>query len=451
MLDTLIAGAQVVDPVAGALGVRNVGIEGGAIAYVGEGEPTSKNQVNAGGLTLVPGFVDIHAHEDPFDHARGVLWDSSRHYALMGTTTAVGGNCGIGNDVPSFLAWVREHGAPCNYGMLAPHGTLRELAGAGDRYGPAGAAQVEEIRRMVARAMEAGAFGVSFGLEYTPGATTREITDVARVASDYGGSLLAAHYRYDCEKAIEAIVELVDVGRETGLPFQVSHINSCAAFGNMAGALSALEAAREAGVDVMADCYPYDAFCTFIGSAALDPGCLERWGVGYDSLLLAGGPYAGTRCTPETFEHTRCAYPDSLVVAFVMRQDEVIKALRHPLVMVGSDGLMRDGMGHPRTSGTFPRVLGRFVRDGSLDFLDALRKMTIIPARRLGLENKGRVAEGADADLVLFDPGTVTDMATYENPGLPPAGIQMVMVRGEVVCLDGRFTGKTPGRAVTPA
>ena len=448
LLDALIVGVRAVDPVDGIIGLRNVGVEQGTIAYIGKGEPHHKSRVDGEGLTLVPGFVDIHSHEDPVDPALEVRWDSACHYALMGATTVIGGNCGTGRDVPSFLRRVDSHGAPCNQGMLVPHGSLREVAGAVDRYGPATPAQIGRIKRMVAEGMNAGAFGVSFGLEYTPGATTDEAIEVARAAADYGGSLLAAHYRYDCERAVEAVEELVNIGRETGLPFQVSHINSCAAFGNMAETLGVLESARASGVDVMADCYPYDAFCTFLGSAVFDPGCLERWGVGYDSLLLAGGPHAGTRATAETFEYTRRNHPDSLVVAFVMRHDEVIQALRHPLVMVGSDGLMRDGRGHPRTSGAFPRVIGRFVREGLLDFLDALRKMTVIPARRLGLEKKGRLVEGADADLVLFDPATMNDMATYESPGLPPAGIRMVMVLGEVVCLDGRLTGSMPGRAV---
>ncbi len=449
MFDTLITGARTVDPESGVLGLRNIGIEGGSIAYVGAGEPPSRDHIPADGLTLIPGFVDIHAHEDPFDPQAGAGWDSAYNYVRMGVTTAIGGNCGTGADVASFLGWVRKHGAPYNCGMFAPHGRLREAAGATDLYGSATRAQIDRMRGMVREAMDAGAIGVSFGLEYTPGATTEEIVEVGRVASEYPRSLLAAHYRYDCDRAVEAIQELVNVGRETGLPFQVSHINSCAAFGNMAGALDTLEKARAAGVDIMADCYPYEAFCTFIGSAVFDPGCLERWGVGYDSLLLAGGPYAGTRSTRDTFEETRRSYPDSLVVAFVMREDEVIRALRHPLVMVGSDGLMRNGRGHPRTSGAFPRVLGRFVRDGALGFLEALRKMTSIPTQRLGLAAKGRLVEGADADLLLIDPGTLADLATYAEPTLPPRGIRMVMVAGEVVCWDGKMTGKLPGRPVT--
>ncbi|MGE5543069.1 MAG: hypothetical protein ACM3WT_08530, partial [Bacillota bacterium] len=155
MLDTLITGVHVVDPETGPLGVRNVGIERGSIAYIGEPKPPSRELLVGDGLTLVPGFVDIHAHEDPVDPSAGVKWDSAYNYARMGVTTAIGGNCGIGEDVPSFLGWIGKHGAPLNYGMLAAHGRLREAAGVADVYGPASPAEIARMRDMVRRAMDA--------------------------------------------------------------------------------------------------------------------------------------------------------------------------------------------------------------------------------------------------------------------------------------------------------
>jgi len=327
------------------------------------------------------------------------------------------------------------------------YSAVREALGLTDHYAPAPAAALPRAREILGQALAAGAVGISLGLEYTPGAPTEELIAAAGVAADYPGAFLAAHYRNDAGRALEAIDEMLAIGAGTGLPMQVSHIGSCAAFGNMDAALERLEAARAAGQDVTADCYPYDAFCTFIGSPVFDPGCLENWQRDYDSLQVGSGPYAGRRCDEELFHYLRREAPETLIIAFVMDEEEVLAALRHPLVMVGSDALYRDRQGHPRGAGTFPRVLGPFVREKNfLSFTEALAKMTILPARRLGLKSKGRLQEGADADLVLLDPETLADRATFAQPTLAPAGIDLVLVGGEVVVSAGKLLPARPGR-----
>ncbi|HHW55494.1 MAG: amidohydrolase family protein [bacterium] len=451
-MDLLIKEVILVDPETGRWEEGNAGIEGGKIAYLGKGSPAARQVIDGGGKTLVPGFIDIHMHVEPLEEE--LARPQPEFFTLgcmarMGVTTAIGGNCGLGTPrVKDYLDLIDAWGAPVNFGLFVGYSAVREALDLTDHYAPAPADALPRARELLGQALADGAVGISLGLEYTPGAPTEELIAAAGVAADYPGAFLAAHYRYDASRALEAIEEMITIGAETGLPMQVSHIGSCAAFGNMAEALERLERAREAGQDVSADCYPYEAFCTFIGSPVFDPGCLENWGRDYDALQVGSGPYAGQRCDEKLFHHLRREAPDTLIIAFVMDQEEVLGALRHPLVMVASDALYRDRLGHPRGAGTFPRVLGPFVREEEnfLSFTEALAKMTILPARRLGLEEKGRLQEGADADLVLLDPAALQDRATFAQPTLAPEGIQLVLVGGELVVSAGKLLPARPGR-----
>ncbi|MFY9370489.1 MAG: amidohydrolase family protein [bacterium] len=450
-MDLLIKEVILVDPETGREEEGNAGIEGGKIAYLGKGAPAARRVIDGGGKTLVPGFIDIHMHAEPLEEE--LARPKPEFFTLgcmarMGVTTAIGGNCGLGTHrVKEYLDLIAARGAPVNYGTFVGYSAVREALGLTDNYAPAPAAVIPRACEILGQALAAGAVGISLGLEYTPGAPTDELIAAAGVAADYPGAFLAAHYRYDASRALEAVEEMIAIGTETGLPMQVSHIGSCAAFGDMGAVLARLQSARDAGKDVAADCYPYDAFCTFIGSPVFDPGCLENWQRDYDSFQVGSGPYAGRRCDEELFHYLRREAPDTLIIAFVMDEGEVLAALRHPLVMVGSDALFRDRLGHPRGAGTFPRVLGRFVREHKfLSFAEALAKMTLLPARRLGLDNKGRLQEGADADLVLLDPATLRDQATFARPTLAPEGIHLVLVGGEIVVSGGELLPARPGR-----
>ena len=196
------------------------------------------------------------------------------------------------------------------------------------------------------------------------------------------------------------------------------------------------------------DTYPYNAFSTRIGTAVFDDGCFEAWNKTYSDILLAGEPYANTRCTEEIFNDARTNYPDMLAIAFVMNEDEIREAITNGKGMIGSDGLITKGKGHPRAAGTFPRVLGKYVREEkALTMIDALRKMTLEPAERLGLVNKGRLAEGCDADITVFDPETIIDRADFSHIERPE-GIELVTIGGKIALKDGVITDESAGRFI---
>ncbi|MDI3481381.1 MAG: hypothetical protein PWQ97_1036 [Tepidanaerobacteraceae bacterium] len=305
------------------------------------------------------------------------------------------------------------------------------------------------MKILLKKALEDGCIGISFGLEYTPGASTEEMIVLGDVLHGYENRLMAAHYRYDADRGIEALQELIYVSSTMHIPMQLSHLGSCCAFGNMKEGLELIDNAKRQGIDVEADCYPYAAFSTTIGSPVFDPGCFERWKCGYGAILVTEEKYRGNYCDEYIFESLRKNYPVTLVIAFVMNQNEVMEAIQHPSIMVASDGYIHDGQGHPRVAGTFPKVLGRFVREEKvLSLVDALSKMTILPAKRLKLSRKGRIQEGCDADIVIFDPEQIIDRATFEKPLEPPLEIEWVIVNGEVALEKSRLVYKQNGKII---
>jgi N-acyl-D-amino-acid deacylase len=436
MLDLKIANGRIPDFVDGILKEADIGIAGGRIVDVGT-VPAAAHTIDAAGLVVSPGFIDIHMHEevlDPDGHSGdGNAYDIANRMLAMGVTTAVGGNCGLlRQNLETFWSYVDAHGAPVNYVMFAGHSSLRELCGAESRYKPATAAQVRAMAAEARRQVDAGAIGVSFGLEYSPGANLDEAIGVCDGLRDRE-VLLSAHYRSDCAAGIESIREMAEISRRSGQPMQVSHLVSCSAMGYMAESLDVIAAAIADGVDLQADSYPYAAFCTRIGTAVFDDGCFERWGKGPEAIQLLEEPYRGRKCDAALFAKVRAEYPEMLVAAFVMNEEEAIAAICSPAVMVASDGLYNKGMGHPRGAGTFPRVLGRYAREQQrLGLVDALRKMTLMPAQRLRLDSKGRIEPGCDADFTIFDPATIIDRSDYTNPTLPPAGIHAVIIGGKL-------------------
>jgi len=444
-MDTVITNGRVIDPASGFDGSANIGIERGKIARITRDNLVGARVIDAAGKAVAPGFIDIHMHEGENENT---ILDCM---ARMGVTTAIGGNCGYSAyPTGAYYTDLEAAGLPINYTGFVGYITLREAVGLTDRYAPAGADQRAAVAELIRAALAAGAIGLSFGHEYAPGVTGEEALAAAAVVAEYPGRLLSAHFRFDADRAVESVKELAELSLRSGVPMQLSHIGSCAGFPQiMADSLTALEAAQAAGVDIMADCYPYNAFSTAIGSAVFDEGCFERWGKTFSCIMVAEGEHVGQYCDAALFARLRAEAPATRVIGFVMHEAEIVRALQHPLVLVGSDGAFHNRQGHPRGAGAFPRVLGRLVREQpALTLTEALAKMTVLPAERLGLRQKGRIAVGADADLTLFDPEIIIDKADFDCPTAAPAGVGPVLVGGEVVAEAGELTGSKPGKVI---
>ena len=446
-MKTLIYGGHLIDPANGLDGQYNILLEQGKVSWVGKSIPKADETIDATGKTVTPGFIDIHMHEDP-------VVDGSIKQCIFpmmlrqGVTTAVGGNCG-GNvhDPIDYLNMVDRQGTAVNVALFAGHEYFRVAAGAEDIYGGSTEAQKQDMEKNIRTALECGCVGVSFGLRYVPGADKEEFFRAAACCQE-SKKPIASHVRDDADAIFDSIEELVDAGREFGIPMEISHIGSMAGFGQMVAVLNKVEQYHAEGLDVTLDCYPYFAFSTRLGTPTYDPGWLDRYHCGYDVLEFCDGKYRGQRATKDTFDEMRRDFPDCLTVCYVMKEEDIRLAFRHPSVMLGSDGITDNGRGHPRCAGTFPRFLSEFVKKGDISLYEAVKKMTIQPAKRLNLPQKGHLGIGADADVTIFDFETVTDRATFADPALPPVGIAYVLMGGQVVLKDGIILRDNAGKAV---
>lgn len=451
-MKTLIRNGMLIDPAAGVHARLNLLLEDGRVVAVTQDVPQADRVIDASGRIVCPGFLDIHMHEDPVLPDGTLYRDPEkaifRCMLRMGVTTAVAGNCGENKYHPAdYLDIVDRDGAAVNVAMLAGHGWFREQAGATDKYAPATEAQIDAMTDGIRESLARGCLGVSYGIRYIPGMDSEELRRTAESAQG-ANKIVAAHIRSDAEEVFDATREFLDACEPLHVPVEVSHIGSMAGFGQMERFLTLVDWYRANGMQVQCDCYPYDAFSTGIGETTYDPGWLERYSCGYDVVELAEGRYKGQRCTKETFEEMRRDHPEYMTICYVMQQEDVDLAFRHPGVLIGSDGTLSAGQGHPRAAGAFPRVLGRYVREGKLTMDDAIARMTALPARQLGLERKGTLRVGADADVVIFDPETILDRATFEDPLVSPVGIDYVLIGGKIALDHGTVTCADAGRAV---
>lgn len=447
--DLVIKNGRVIDPAENIDAQATIAINDAKITALDD-SAEGNLEIDASGKIVCPGFVDIHSHVD--NHLY-----SGQCYALQGITTTIGGNCGLSPQPPAaFFEQMRREGFPINQGQLVGHSfTLREETAITAMNQPATDKQIERMVELTEERLDQGALGISFGLEYAPGSSYREVLALCNLAANYGRPA-AIHIRHDSWEGIKAIREAADLARETGVSLQISHLVYMVGMGMMKEALQEIELALDEGLNIAVDSGLYSAFATFIGSAVFSPGCLEKWQCGYDSLYIATGPYAHQQCTAELFTRLRRDEPDTVIVAFAGKEAEVIEALCKPYVFVSTDGAVgspEPGCGHPQDSGTFPRFFRLMVREnGLLTFPDAIAKCTSRPARKMGLANKGTLRPGSDADLVVFDPETITDTSDYPGlgkPDSPPLGIEHVLVNGTPVVRNGQLIEDVlPGKPV---
>ena len=449
--DLVVSSGRVIDPESGLDEVRNIGIAGGAVHAVAAEALRGRTTMEANGLVVSPGFIDLHSH--------GQDVENYRVQAMDGVTTALELELGT-DDVDRWYA-ERQGKALVNHGASIGHvpvriGVMRDpgdLLPVGDAaYRPASDAETAEIARQVQRGLERGALAVGFGLQYTPASSRWEVLEAFRIAARFGASC-HVHMRgmghREPMNSIEALEEVIAASAITGAPLHVVHIHSSGLRATQR-LLQMIEDARSHGIDVTTECYPYTAGMTGIESAIMGEGWQRKLGIDYKDLEWAE---TGERLTAETFARHR--ETGGMVILHMIPEDMVHAAVSSPLTMIATDGHLRNGKGHPRTSGTYSRVLGRFVREaGALTMMDALRKMALMPAQRLesrvpAMKNKGRIRVGADADLVAFEPQRVIDRSTYQEPMKSPEGIRHVLVNGVAVVRDGRLQEEVaPGLAV---
>ncbi len=464
-----IKGAMVADGTGSALARLDVRFEGDSIREIGSSIAQSTDRVIDGsGLVLAPGFIDAHNHSTDGLNSN----PEADTQVSQGITTVLLGQDGSSPlPIRDYLARRRSQPAAVNVAMLVGHATVRRSVMGDDFRRESTTAEIAKMELLVDEASAEGAVGLSSGLEYEVGsyASTAELVALARVAARHGGFYIS-HIRDEADRTLEAVREAIAIGEQAKLPVQITHIKlgTVAVWGKAPEVVALIEAARARGLDVTADAYPYLAWHSNLKVLVpnrqwTDPASVKKalddvgGGRNIQITRLPKFPqYVGQRLdaiaraesVSEVDLYIRIvADEDAGVVGHTMVAEDLRTFYLQPWVMVASDGGI--GMSHPRGAGTFPRVLGRFVREEQwLTLQDAIRKMTSLPASRLGLKDRGVIRVGMKADLVLFDPATVGDLSTFEQPSLRARGIQMVFVNGVPVVGDSRSRNQQPGRVL---
>lgn len=427
--DIVILNGRVIDPETrfDSSGM-NVGINGHSVAVITSNRIDGKKTIDARGMIVAPGFIDNLSYSPTQPGVWNKLADGVTVNIDMHGGTAFPEKWYAKNEK---LNW------PLHYGASFFYTEARTSLGLG-RYQSANAEQINKLAVIAEHALRNGCLGVSFSLEYNPGIHSNEILPMMALAKKYDVPVYF-HARYSSdipgEIGVDGMIEIVNYARMTGAAVHIDHINSTGGTFMMKKALKVLEDGIKEGLDITACTYPYDYWATYLSSARFDEGWQSRFHITYKDLQLGG---SSERLTEESFLKYRKA--GKLANAYAIPPQDVIDALKSPIVMIGSDAILEPGYNnHPRASGTFCRTIGLYVREMKvLTLMDALAKMTIMPAKRLekqspAMRNKGRLRPGSDADIVIFDFNTIRDRSTPEHPEYRSQGIKYVLVMGSVV------------------
>lgn len=528
--DLLIKNGHIIDGTGNSYYRADIGIAEGKIVHIAlDIDPSNaKRVIRADGLTVCPGFIDSHTHDDLFVAVK----PTADEKILQGVTTLVVGNCGYsvapilrdqeaffrgflgvfgGKDVSDdfleistikdYLERIEVVRPGINVLSMVGHFTIRAAVLGLENRIPTGV-ELEKMKTLVARAMEDGAFGLSTGLAYASGiySETDEIIELCKVVRQYGG-IYTTHLRSESDSVIPAVAEAIRIGAEAGIPVQISHHKMIGKdnWGKSIETLKMMSEAQALGVQITCDQYPYNAGSTFL-SAVLPPRYLSegpeelsrklrdqkvrqevieeivkgvegKWenfirGAGFKNIVISVSPshyeYIG-KSVAEIAETKDMSPYDvvfdlivedkagTIIILFMMGDEDIVRIMKNPFTMVGTDGIPGFGNSkvHPRMTGTYPKILGRYVRErGILSLEDAIRKMTSLPAQTLRIKRKGLLVEGWDADVAIFDPKTIIDQSTYEDPEKSPLGIHYVLVNGQIAAENGKVMGATSGRVL---
>lgn len=449
--DVVILNGRVIDPESNLDAKKNIGIKDGSVQLITAREIKGRTSINAKGFVVAPGFIDMHQH--------GQDRENQIYKVMDGVTTVLELEMGTA-DVDSWYS-EREGRAFINFGVSIGHVPLRMeimhdpggFAPVSDAvYRSASDPEIAMLKEGVEHGLNRGALGVGFGLMYTPAASRWEILEMFRIAGKTKAPCYV-HMRYaglkEPNNCIAALEEIISASVITGAPLHVVHITSLG-FSYTPRLLQMIKEARSRANDITVECYPYTATQTTIESAVYDEGWQESFGISYGDLQWAA---TGERLTAESFAKYRKT--GGMVIAHSINEDIVKSTIADSIVIIASDGMLEGGKGHPRGTGTFARVLGKYVREEKcLALSEGLRKITLMPAQRLetiapAFKNKGRICVGADADITIFDPEQIIDQATYEEPARYSKGISYVLVNGTLVVKNGQLQESVfPGKAL---
>lgn len=449
--DYVISNGTVIDPKSETRTIANIGVKGDKVAVITRAELNAKHKIDATGKIVCPGFVDPHSHAD------GQIF-SGQVMANMGVTSIIIGSCGVGPfPTQEFLKNLYDSGYPINCGALTPESwKLRDKAGIKSPYDAATKKQIAVISEWVEQDLLDGAMGVSLGLEYAPKTSWEEMTAIAKIAAKYDKPV-PIHSRAGGWNGLAATREIVKLQETTGARVLISHHVYQCGQGMLAESLPIIEKAYRQGYKIAVDSGAYCDFACPIGSEVFCEGWQEIYDCTYHDILAGTGAYAGQRLTEMTFNKIKREYPDTSVTAFVGKPYEVTLALKQPYTMISTDGgfpNLEPGIGHPQSAGTYPKIMAELVREHDvLSMMEFIKKATWMPAQFFGLDGKGWLGEGADADILIFDPKTVKDNATFPGLGDPmaaPDGIEYVFVNGIPVIEGGKLKENVrSGRAIS--
>lgn len=522
MFDITIKGGTIYDGQGGEPFAADVGIKGEKITALNDGFEDGNRTINASGKIVCPGFVDIHSHSD----FSVVINPNLESKIRQGVTTELVGNCGfsacpildkqhradlsrkyadteinIGWHYPKeYFSILEQRGIAVNIAILVGHGNIRTSVMGRSAAGPTDD-QLHAMKKIAQRCLQEGAFGISTGLIYPPGtfSTKEEIIEVLSPLKDHGG-LYTTHMRNEGDRIGDAVREAIECARTAEVPLQISHLKAAgrANWGRIDEAFEAIESARQDGLNVTCDRYPYIAASTTLDTILpiwayeggdkkelarlADPTARTKmareireghpeedyWSrvivscVGAEELkeyegksLAEIAQHRGQDCCQVLFDILLQDQIRTEMVSISMCEENLEKVLRKPYVMIGSDaaakaryGALSVGKPHPRAYGTFPRVIARYVKKGVLRMSEAVAKMTSLPAKKIGLKDRGTISERAYADIVVFDPETIDDRATFADPHNYPEGIEVVIVNGKVVVENGEFLGVSSGKVL---